>query len=86
MRFIDRTGCKKMTDKGQDLEITRMGSLTRTATKIAEANGLGVLKRTDGVYRIIKACGLGAYEDFLYTLAEVDDFFKNLDAHKETRY
>lgn len=86
MRFIDRTGCKKMSDKGQDLEVKSIGALSRTATKIAEANGLGVLKRRDGTYRIIKACGLGAYEDFLYNLAEVDAFFKNLDAHKSTKY
>ena len=63
-----------------------MGKLTRTATKIAEANGLGVLKTRQGAYRIIKTCGLGAYEDFLTSLAEVDDFFKHLDRHNDTKY
>ena len=63
-----------------------LGSSPATATKIAEANGLGVLKNSQGYYRIIKRSGLGAYEDVLSTLAEVDAFFKNLDSHKATKY
>ena len=86
MRFIDKTGCKSYKEKGADKEIRSLGKLTRIATRIAEENGLGVLKNRQGAYRIIKASGLGAYEDFLGSLAEVDDFFKNLDAHKATRY
>ena len=63
-----------------------MGIGGKAAARIAEANGLGVLRNRQGAYRIIKASGLGAYEDFLTSLAEVDSFFKNLDAHKSTKY
>ena len=86
MRFIDKTGCKSGFEKGADSDIKAKGKLTRTATKIAEENGLGVLKNRQGAYRIIKESGLGAYSDFLADLAEVDAFFKNLDAHESTRY
>ena len=86
MRFIDKTGCMSAFEKGEDKDIKSLGKLTRTATKIAEANGLGVLKNRQGAYRIIKASGLGAYADFLGSLEEVDAFLKNLDAHKSTRY
>ena len=44
MRFIDKTGCKGAFEKGTDKDIKSLGKLTRTATKIAEENGLGVLK------------------------------------------
>lgn len=86
MRFIDKTGRKSYKEKGIDKDIKSLGKLTRTATKIAEKNGLGVLKNRQGTYRIIKKSGLGAYEDFLASLAEVDAFFKNLSAHEATRY
>ena len=81
MRYIDRTG-KKMNERGNDSEIKSMGKLSRTATKIAEANGLGLLKTHFGIYRVISECGLGAYRSDLKDLAEVDAFLKNLDAHK----
>ena len=77
---------KTALERGDNYEIKSLGKLTRTATRIAEANKLGVLKNRQGYYRIIKECGLGAYEDFLTDLAEVDRFFKNLDSHKATRY
>ena len=86
MRFIDKTNCKSAFEKGTDREVKSLGKLTRTATKIAEENGLGVLKTRQGAYRIIKECGLGAYEDFLTDLAEVDTFLKNLDSHRATKY
>lgn len=86
MRFIDKTGCKSAFEKGNDNEIKSYKALTRAATKIAEENGLGVMRNRHGAFRIIKESGLGAYSDFLYSLAEVDAFFKNLDAHKSTRY
>ena len=86
MRYIDHTNCKSAFERGESREIQSMGKLTRTATKIAEANGLGVLRNRKGAYRIIKASGLGAYEDFLTSLAEVDDFLKHLDTHKSTKY
>ena len=86
MRYIDHTGCRSALERGKSSEIQSMGKLTRTATKIAEANGLGVLKTRQGVYRIIKASALGAYEDFLTSLAEVDDFLKHLDRHNDTKY
>ena len=85
MRYIDHTG-KKALERGTSSEIQTMGSLSRTATKIAEENGLGVLKTRLGAYRIIKDCGLGAYEDVLSSLAEVDRFFKTLEKHTATRY
>lgn len=86
MRYIDHINCKRALERGEDHEIQSMGKLTRTATKIAEANSLGLLRTRQGYYRIIRACGLGAYEDVLETLAEVDDFFKHLDDHKNTKY
>lgn len=78
MRFIDKTGCKSAFEKGVDKEITSLGKLTRTATKIAEKKGLGLLKNRQGSYRVIKASGLGAYEDFFETLEEVDTFLKKI--------
>lgn len=86
MRYIDRTGCKKISDRGQDMEIKSLGALSRTATKIAEGNRLAVLKTSHGPFRIIKDSGLGAYGVFLYSLAEVDDFLKHLDEHEAERY
>ncbi len=86
MRYIDKTNCKSAFERGNSQEIQSLGKLTRKATKIAEANGLGVLKNRQGAYRIIKQSGLGAYEDFLFSLKEVDDFFKNLSAHEGTKY
>ncbi len=86
MRFIDKTGCKSGFEKGCDKEIESLGKLTKKACKIAKENKLGVLKTRQGAYRIIKESGLGAYEDFLSDLAEVDEFLKNLDAHKGTKY
>ena len=85
MRYIDRTECKSMSERGKDAEITKMEKLSRTATKIAEQNGLGLLKTHFGVYRVIRECGLGAYRSDLKDLAEVDAFLKNLDAHKADR-
>lgn len=86
MRYIDKTGCKSAFEKGRDSEIQKLGALSRTACRIAEKNKLGLLKTRQGAYRVIKECGLGAYEDFFTTLAEVDDFLKHLDAHEATRY
>lgn len=85
MRYIDRTGCTRISERGKDSEIQKMGKLTRTATKIAEANGLGLLKTHFGSYRVIRACGLGAYRSDLSSLEAVDDFLKHLDAHKKER-
>ena len=78
MRFIDKKGCKSAFEKGADKDIKTMGKLTRTATKIAENKRLGLLKNRQGYYRVIKECGLGAYEDFFSTLEEVDTFLKGL--------
>ena len=86
MRYIDKTGCKSAFEKGKDSNIQRKGELTRAATKIAEQNHLGVMKSRQGFYRIIRECGLGAYEDAFSTLAEVDDFLKHLDRHEDTKY
>ena len=86
MRYIDKTGCKSAFEKGNSKEVTSLGKLTKEACKIAKANGLGVLKTRQGAYRVIKESGLGAYENFFTDLAEVDEFLKNLEAHKGTRY
>ena len=86
MRFIDKTGCKSAFEKGADHEIQSMGKLSRTACKIAEQNRLGLMKTRQGFYRVIKECGLGAYEDAFANLAEVDDFLKHLDQHEDTKY
>ena len=86
MRFIDKTGCQSPFEKGKDSNIHRLGALSETACRAAERNGLGLLKTREGAYRIIKASGLGAYEDFLSTLKEVDDFLKPLARHEATRY
>ena len=86
MRYIDKTGCKSAFEKGADKEVTSLGKLTKEACKIAKANGLGLLKTRQGAYRVIKESGLGAYENFFTDLAEVDEFLKNLEAHKGTRY
>ena len=86
MRYIDKTGCKSAFEKGKDAEIKSMGKLTKTACRIAEQNRLGLLKTGQGYYRVIRESGLGAYEDFFTTLAEVDDFLKHLDQHESTKY
>ena len=85
MRYIDRTG-KERHERGESREIRSLGALTETATRIAEKNGLGILKTSWGAYRIIKESGLGAYADTLSSLQEADAFLKDLDAHKSTRY
>ena len=88
MRYIDRTGGKTGREKltpEQDMDINSAGDLTREATAAAERNGLGVLKTYWGAYKIIKASGLGAYSDELRSLAEVNAFLLNLQAHESTR-
>lgn len=86
MRYIDKTGCRSHKDRGDSKEIKSLGDLTREATRIAEENGLGILKTRWGAYRIIKECGLGAYEDTLSSLKEADAFLKDLKAHESTKY
>ena len=85
MRYIDRTNCKSISEKGIDQDIKKMGKLTRTATKIAEKERLGLLKNGRGYYLVIRECGLGAYNDILKDLAEVDEYLKNLDSHQDAR-
>ena len=85
MRYIDRTGCKRLRDIGKDAEITRMGKLSRAATKIAEKNRLGLMKTHWGVFKIIRESGLGAYTDELATLEEVDAYLKNLAEHEDAK-
>ena len=78
MRFIDRTG-KKMHERGREKDIKEMGSLTRTATEIAEWKRLGLLKTSHGPYRIIKECGLGgACDRDFRSLEEVDEYLRSL--------
>ena len=81
MRYIDRSNCKSIHDKGVDSDIQKLGKLTRTATKIAESKKLGVLKLShDGGYRVIRESGLGAYMDTFADLAKVDSFLKQIRA------
>ena len=85
MRYIDRTNCISIYERGEDKEITSMGALTEEATQIAELEGLGVLKRADRDYKVIRACGLGAYNDILKSLEEVDDYLKHLKDHEDAK-
>lgn len=78
MRYIDKTDCKSAFEKGSCKEIKSMGKLTADACKIAEEKKLGLLKTRSGYFRIIKECGLGAYEDFFTSLEDVDVFLKNI--------
>ena len=78
MRYIDRSNCTSISQKGKDNNVARMGELTREATKKAERLGLGLLKNRQGTYRVIRECGLGAYEEFFTSLAEVDKFLKKI--------
>lgn len=78
MRYIDKTGCKSGFERGNDQEIKTLGKLTREATLAAENRGLGLLKTRRGIYRVIRASGLGAYDNDFMTLAEVNDFLVNL--------
>lgn len=78
MRFIDKTNCKTAFEKGQDKNIQSLGKLTKKACRIAEQNKLGLMKTRQGYYRIIKECGLGAYNEFFSTLTEVDAFLKRI--------
>ena len=78
MRFIDRSKCTSISQKGKDSNITKMGDLTREATEKAERLGLGLLKNRQGAYRVIRECGLGAYEEFFASLTEVDKFLKKI--------
>ena len=84
MRFIDHINCKGAFERGETHEVFRMGELTRAASKIAEANGLGVMRTSQGVYRIIKTCGFGVYEDSFASLTEVDNFFKCIDSQRHS--
>ena len=86
MRFIDHINCKGAFERGETHEVFRMGELTRAATKIAEANGLGLMRTSQGDYRIIKTSGFGVYKDFFASLTEVDEFFKHLDTHESAKY
>lgn len=85
MMYLDRTNCKSMKDKGVWSEVQKVGALSRKATKIAEQNGLAVLASSHGDFRIIFSCGFGAYRCFFKTLAEVNEFFLNLDSYKNER-
>lgn len=78
MRYIDKTGCKSAFEKGNSTEVASLGKLTKAACTIAKKNGLGLLKTRQGYFRVIKESGLGAYENFFSSLAEVDRFLKNL--------
>lgn len=86
VRYVDKTDCKSVFEKGNSTEIISLGNLTKEACELAEANGLGLLKTRQGAYRVIKENGLGAYRDILGSLDEADKFFKNLEGHKVTRY
>lgn len=83
MRYLDRTGCGAFGKAKIDKDIKSKGSLTRTATKKAELNGLALLKTSWGKYKIIRACGLGAYQDEFETLEQVNAFLLNIDQNDD---
>lgn len=86
MRYIDRTNCRTAFERGETREVISLGPLSAVAAGIAKADGLGVMKTRQGAYRIVTESGLGAYSDFFSSLAEVDAFLRDLDAHKSTKY
>ena len=83
MRFIDKTGCKSAFEKGNSKEVTSLGKLTKEACRIAKANGLGVLKTRQGAFRIIKECGLGAYDKFYQMLSDLEEELAHLMHYKD---
>lgn len=78
MRFIDKSNCKSAFEKGIDKEVVKIGNLSQKACSIAKSRRLAVLKTRQGAYRVIKECGLGAYDDFFADLSDVDSFLRNL--------
>ena len=77
MRYIDRTG-KARNEKGESKEIRSMGDLTKEASRKAESLRLGVMKTSQGVYKVIRACGMGYEMNAFGTLKEVDTYIKSI--------
>ena len=77
MRYIDRTG-KARNEKGESKEIRSMGDLTKEACRKAESLRLGVMKTSQGAYKVIRACGLGYEMNAFGTLKEVDTYIKSI--------
>ena len=77
MRYIDRTG-KARNEKGESKEIRSMGDLTKEACRKTESLRLGVMKTSQGAYKVIRACGLGYEMNEFGTLKEVDTYIKSI--------
>lgn len=77
MRYIDRTG-KARNEKGESKEIRSMGDLTKETCLKAESMRLGVMKTSQGAYKVIRACGLGYEMNAFGTLKEVDTYIKSI--------
>ena len=77
MRYIDRTG-KARNEKGESKEIRSMGELTKEACRKAESLRLGVMKTSQGIYKVIRACGMGYEMNAFGTLKEVDTYIKSI--------
>lgn len=81
MRYLDRTNCKKISDRGVDKNIKSLPGLTMEAAEILERKNRAILKTSWGVYRIIKESGLGCPEenhpDFR-TLKAADAYIKTM--------
>lgn len=79
MRYLDRTNCKKITERGVDKKVNSLPGLTREAAEIMESKRRAILKTSWGVYRIIKESGLGCPEenhpDFV-RLSDADAYIK----------
>ena len=61
----------------ENKEVTTLKGLTRESIRALEARRLGVLKREDGTYIIIKACGLGSGIDKVFKdAAELNEYVK----------
>ena len=78
MRYIDRKGTKSPFERAtNDRNVKSLPGFPAYAARIMEANGLALLRTSWGVYRIIKASGLGCpernYPDF-ETIFDAADF------------
>lgn len=78
MRYIDRTGTKSPLERAKtDKNIKSLPGFPAHVAKIMETKGLAIMRTRWGVYRIIKASGLGCpeknYPDF-ESLFDAADF------------
>lgn len=57
--------------------VNELKGLTKTSIQKLENKHLGVLKRTDGTYMIIKECGFGAgIDEYFKSTKELNEYVK----------